>query len=147
MTIQDYIKSVPAERSTAFKKLRKTVKDNLPKGFKECINYKMLGYVVPHSMYPEGYHCDPKLPLPFINLANQKGFIALYHMGIYAHPELLNWFVEEYPKHCKYKLNMGKSCVRFKKMEEIPYDLIAELIQKMTVEDWVKLYERNVKSR
>ena len=106
MTIQDYIKALPDDRSAPFKKLRKTIKDNLPKGFKECINYKMLGYVVPQSMYADGYHCDPKLPLPFMNLANQKGFIGLYHMGIYAKPELLDWFVKEYPKHCKYKLDM-----------------------------------------
>ncbi len=145
MTVKEYIDQLPAERTTAFKKLRKTVKDNLPKGFKECINYKMLGYVVPHSLYPDGYHCDTKLPLPFINLANQKGFIALYHMGIYADKKLYDWFVSEYPKHCKYKLDMGKSCIRFKKIDDIPYDLIAELIQKMTVDDWVKLYEKNVK--
>ena len=145
MTIQDYIKALPDDRSAPFKKLRKTIKDNLPKGFKECINYKMLGYVVPQSMYADGYHCDPKLPLPFMNLANQKGFIGLYHMGIYAKPELLDWFVKEYPKHCKYKLDMGKSCVRFKKMDDIPYDLIAELVQKMTPDDWIKLYEKNIK--
>ncbi len=145
MTVQEYIKALPEDRSAPFKKIRKIIKDNLPEGFKECINYKMPGYVVPQSMYPDGYHCDPKLPLPFMNLANQKGFIGLYHMGIYANPELLDWFVAEYPKHCKYKLDMGKSCIRFKKMEDIPYDLIGELVQKMTPEDWIKLYEKNLK--
>lgn len=145
MTVQDYIKALPEERSAPFKKIRKTIKDNLPKGFKECINYKMIGYVVPHSVYPDGYHCDPKLPLPFMNLANQKGFIGFYHMGIYAQPTIFDWFVKEYPKHCKYKLDMGKSCVRFKKMEDIPYDLISELVRKMTPDDWIKLYEKNIK--
>ncbi len=145
MTVQEYIKTLPADRSVPFKKIRETIKNNLPKGFKECINYKMLGYVVPKSVYPDGYHCDPKLPLPFMNLANQKGFIGLYHMGIYAQPKLLDWFVKEYPRHCKYKLDMGKSCVRFKKMEDIPYDLIAELTQKMTPDDWIRLYEKNIK--
>ena len=101
----------------------------------------MIGYVVPHSKYPNGYHCDPKLPLPFINIASQKNFVALYHSGVYAKKELFDWFVTEYPKHAKYKLDMGKSCVRFKKMNDIPYDLIAELATKFTVEEWISTYE------
>ena len=146
MTVEEYIDQVPEERSAAFDRLRKVVLDNIPTGFEECINYKMPGYVVPHSTYPSGYHCSPELPLPFASIANQKGFIALYHMGIYASPELYDWFVTEYPKHAKYKLNMGKSCIRFKKMDDIPFDLIAELMTKMTVEDWITVYEKNVKS-
>jgi hypothetical protein len=102
----------------------------------------MLGYVVPHSIYPSGYHCDPKLPLPFINLASQKNFIALYHMGIYADKNLESWFVSEYPKHVKTKLDMGKSCIRFKKMDDIPFDFIGELATKVTVEDWILNYEK-----
>ena len=105
----------------------------------------MIGYVVPHSLYPDGYHCDPKLPLPFINLASQKHFVALYHSGIYADKNLLDWFVSEYPKYVKTKLDMGKSCIRFKKMENIPYPLIAELCQKMTPQAWIELYEQNIK--
>ena len=101
----------------------------------------MIGYVVPHSIYPKGYHCDPKLPLPFINIASQKNFIALYHMGIYADENLLNWFVNEFYKHSKAKLDMGKSCIRFKKPELIPYDLIGQLFTKLTVNDWVNIYE------
>ena len=116
-----------------------------PKGFEEQLNYGMIGYVVPHKIYPDGYHCDPKLPLPFLSLASQKNFIALYHMGIYAKPDLLEWFVSEYPKHCKSKLDMGKSCVRFKKMEDIPYALLEELMKKMTVQDWISCYEKNYK--
>lgn len=111
------------------------------------MSYGMLGYVVPHSKYPDGYHCDPKLPLPFINLASQKNFVALYHSGMYANPKLYDWFVTEYPKHCKHKLDMGKSCIRFKSMNDIPYTLIGELSTKMTVDDWVTLYENNVKNR
>jgi len=103
----------------------------------------MIGYVVPHSIFPEGYHCDPKLPLPFVSIASQKNFIALYHMGIYANPKLLDWFVSEFPKHSKSKLDMGKSCIRFKKAEQIPYDLIGELMQKTSVQDWIKLYQDN----
>ena len=106
----------------------------------------MIGYVVPKSTYPDGYHCDPKLPLPFMNIASQKNFIALYHLGIYAHPPLYDWFVKEYPNHCSRKLDMGKSCVRFKKIEEIPYDLVGELVSKMDLDQWISIYESNVKA-
>jgi hypothetical protein len=126
-------------------KLRQTILENLPKGFIEEMNYGMVGYVVPHSIYPAGYHCDTKMPLPFMNIASQKNFIALYHMGIYANTELLNWFTTEYPKHVKTKLDMGKSCIRFKKPEQIPFDLIGQLCSKMQVEDWIALYEKNYK--
>ena len=122
-------------------KLRNVIKDNLPKGFQEQMSYGMLGYVVPHSIYPNGYHCNPKLPLPFINLASQKNFIALYHMGIYANKNLLDWFVVEYPKHFKTKIDMGKSCLRFKKMDDIPFEFIGELVKKMSVQDWISVYE------
>lgn len=141
----DYIDQLPEERKKAFNKLRKTVLDNIPKGFEECMNYGMLGYVVPKSIYPAGYHCDPKLPLPFTNIASQKNFIALYHMGIYADQELLQWFQAEYAQQCKYKLDMGKSCIRFKRMDDIPYDLVGKLMQKMTPNDWITLYESAVK--
>ena len=140
-TVEEYIDQIPEDRKAPIKKLRQTIKENLPKGFEEGILYKMIGYYVPHSLYPDGYHCDPQTPLPFINVASQKNFVALYHSGIYAKKELLDWFVAEYPKHCKYKLDMGKSCVRFKKMDDIPYDLIAELATKMTAEEWIDIYE------
>ena len=144
-TVEEYIAKVPKERTAAISKLRDTVKNNLPKGFEEGISYKMIGYFVPHSIYPHGYHCNPKLPLPFINIASQKNFVALYHSGIYADKNLLDWFVGEYPKYVKTKLDMGKSCIRFKKVENIPYPLIGELCQKMTVDDWITLYEKNTK--
>jgi hypothetical protein len=127
------------------KLLRQTILDHLPEGFTEEMSYGMIGYVVPHSLYPAGYHCDPKLPLPFINLASQKNSINLYHSGIYVQDELLEWFQEEYPKHVKTKLDMGKSCIRFKKIGNIPYKLIGELVGKMSVQDWVGLYEEKVK--
>jgi hypothetical protein len=97
--------------------------------------------VVPHQLYPAGYHCDPKLPLPFINIAAQKNFIALYHMGIYANTQLLAWFTAEHTKRVKGKLDIGKSCIRYKKAENIPYDLIGELMQKITVKEWIEGYE------
>ena len=143
--VKEYLKKVPEDRTKYFNKLRKTILTNLPKGFVEQINYGMIGFVVPHEIYPNGYHCDPILPLPFANIASQKNFIGFYHMGIYANPEMLEWFVKEYPKHSDTKLDMGKSCVRFKKMDKIPYDLIGKLMRKMSVNDWIKLYEKNIK--
>jgi len=142
---EHYIEQLPEDRKGPVAQLRKTVKDNLPKGFEEGINYKMIGYYVPHSAYPDGYHCDPKLPVPFMNIASQKNFVALYHSGMYAKKELFDWFVGEYPKHCKYKLDMGKSCVRFKKVDDIPYDLIAELVTKMSMEEYLDIYETVIK--
>ena len=141
-----YIQEIEDDnRRAAFEQLRETVLGNLPDGFEEAMSYGMIGYVVPHRLYPAGYHCDPKLPLPFVAIAAQKNFIALYHMGIYAIPELLDWFVTEFPKHSKAKLDMGKSCIRFKKTSDIPLDLIGLLMQKITMETWIAVYETNYK--
>ena len=146
-TPEHYLAELPEDRKEAMLKLRNAIKDNLPKGFEEVISYGMLGYVVPHSIYPAGYHCTPKLPLLFINLASQKNFIAVYHMGIYGDKNLLDWFVAEYPKHAKTKLDMGKGCLRFKKMDDIPFEFIGELATKISVKDWITIYEHNWKSR
>ncbi|EIJ37836.1 DUF1801 domain-containing protein [Galbibacter orientalis] len=146
-TVQEYLKAVPADRKEAFEKLRNVILKNLPKGLEETMSYGMIGYVVPHAIYPSGYHCNPELPLPFINIASQKNHIALYHSGIYADKNIYNWFVKEYPKHTNIKLDMGKSCVRFKKFEQIPFELISELMKKMNVEEWISLYEKNFKKR
>ncbi|MGQ2983888.1 DUF1801 domain-containing protein [Flavobacterium sp.] len=144
-TVSEYIGSLSEDRKAPMQKLREVINKNLPEGFDERISYGMIGWVVPHSAYAPGYHCDPKLPLPFLSIASQKNFIAVYHMGMYASPELLNWFTAEYPKHVKTKLDMGKSCIRFKKPEAIPFELIGELASKMTVQGWIELYERNLK--
>lgn len=144
-TPSEYIESLPDDRKTAMDKLRKVINENLPKGFKEGMGYGMMGWDVPHSLYPAGYHCDPKQALPFLGIASQKNFIALYHMGVYADKELHDWFVAEYPKYVKTKLDMGKSCIRFKKPETIPYELIGELVSKMTPQQWIELYENNLK--
>ncbi|UPT69816.1 MAG: DUF1801 domain-containing protein [Flavobacterium sp. JAD_PAG50586_2] len=143
-TPEQYLSELPDDRKNTMLKLRNVLKENLPQGFEEVISYGMLGYVVPHAIFPKGYHCDPKLPLPFINLASQKNFIALYHMGIYADKNLLDWFTAEYPKHVKTKLDMGKSCIRFKKIDDIPFELIGELAGKMSVQDWIAMYEKNL---
>lgn len=146
-TPEQYMKELPAERKEPMQKLREVFLKNLPKGFEEIINYGMLSYVVPHSIYPAGYHCKPQDPLPFVALASQKNFIAFYHMGLYSDPKLCKWFIDEYAKQAPAKLDMGKSCVRFKKPEHIPYKLIAELLQKITVNDWIRLYESNLRSK
>jgi uncharacterized protein YdhG (YjbR/CyaY superfamily) len=137
---EDYLAQVSEEKREGLSKLRDTILEHLPEGFREEMSYGMIGYVVPHDIFPAGYHCDPKLPLPFVSIAAQKNFIALYHMGMYADLQLLDWFTSEYAKRVKGKLDMGKSCVRFKKPAEIPFDLIGKLIEKMSVKDWVKLY-------
>jgi uncharacterized protein YdhG (YjbR/CyaY superfamily) len=144
---QEYIKELPEDRKEPISKLRQEILNNLPKGMEEVMSYGMLGYVVPHSVYPNGYHCTPELPLPFMNLASQKNFIAVYHMGMYASKELLDWFSKEYPKYSKRKLDMGKSCIRFKKIEDIPYKLVGELAAKMNAEEWIDIYETNIKKK
>lgn len=139
--VQEYISNIAEDKKKPFEQLLKTIQQNLPKGFKTGMSYGMVGFYVPHELYPKGYHCDTKLPLPFAAIAAQKNFIALYHMGIYADENLLQWFQSNYSKHVSRKLDMGKSCIRFKKNNEIPFVLIAELFQKMQVNDWIKLYE------
>ena len=139
-SVQEYLENLPEERKEPIEKLRKIISENLPNGFEEQLSYGMIGYVVPKSIYPKGYHCTPELPLPFLNIASQKNSINLYHMGIYADEKLLNWFQEEFPKYSKKKLDMGKSCMRFKKPEDIPYELIGELARKMTPQDWIEMY-------
>jgi hypothetical protein len=142
---QDILDNVPEDRKEAFSKLHQIIVANLPKGFEPGISYGMLGYVIPHHLYPAGYHCKPSEPLPFASIASQKNSINFYHMGIYMDPALMEWFVAEYPKHSKQKLDISKSCMRFKKTEHIPYELLGQLMQKMTAEQWIALYERNLK--
>ena len=146
-TVDEYISELPKDRQEALTKLRKEIKKNLSKGFKEGMSYGMIGYFIPHSVYPPGYHCDPKLPLPFLSFASQKNFIAFYHMGIYADPKLLKWFTEEYAKRVPGKLDMGKSCIRFKKFDAIPYKLIGELMKKMSAREWIEKYESMLKPK
>ena len=143
--IKEYINNIPEARKPFIKKLRDIILKNIPEGFHEELNYGMVGYVVPHDIYPAGYHANPETPLPFLSLASQKNHIALYHMGINAIPELKEWFVNEYPNHCKYKIDISKSCIRFKKLEDIPYELITELIKKVSVENWIEVHEDQIK--
>jgi uncharacterized protein YdhG (YjbR/CyaY superfamily) len=140
-SVDQYINEAPEDRRAALQQLRAIILNNLPEGFQEEMSYGMIGYVVPHSIYPKGYHCTPELPLPFMSFSSQKNSINFYHMGIYAKPELYDWFVAEYPKHSKQKLDIGKSCFRIKKPENIPFELIGELVNKMSVAEWIKTYE------
>ncbi len=144
-SVDEYLQSLPDDRKDAITKLRNEILKNLPDGFEEQISYGTIGYVVPHSKYPDGYHCDTTLPLPFLNLASQKSHIAVYHMGIYADEKLLQWFVKMYQNVVGKNPDMGKSCIRFKKLGEIPYDLIGELASKITAVEWIKIYEKNYK--
>jgi len=144
-TPDHYIDQLPEDRKEPISKLRKAVLDNLPEGFVETIGYGMLGYVVPQALYPAGYHCDPKLPLPFMNIASQKNYISVYHMGIYSNEELLEWYLNEYEKVYHSKPEMGKGCLKFKKLNLIPYQLIGELASKISVAEWINHYETKIK--
>lgn len=144
-TPEEYLENLPEERRIIVNKLRKVILENLPEGFTEVMNYGMLGYVVPHSLYPAGYHCDPKQPLPFMNLSSQKNHTAVYHMGIYSDKELLNWFTSEYSKFFKTRLDIGKSCIRFKKADQIPFNLIGELAARISPQKWIEMYEKQIK--
>jgi Domain of unknown function (DU1801) len=144
-TPDDYFRELPKDRKEPIKNLRDSIKKHLPKGFEEVMQYGMIGYIVPHSLYPAGYHCKPSDPLPFLALASQKNSINFYHMGLYADEKLLKWFLDEYSKKWKWKLDMGKSCIRWKKPDQIPYDLIGELVEKITLKQWVELYEKTLK--
>jgi hypothetical protein len=145
--VNDYIAEIPEDRKVAIEKLRKVIKKNIPKGFEECMNYGMIGFVVPHKLYPAGYHCNPKDPLPFMNIASQKNFIAIYSMVVYANTNLYKWFTEAHAKMSSKKLDMGKSCMRYKKTEDIPFELIGELASKVTVKEWIEIYEKMLKRK
>ncbi len=144
-SVEEYLATLPEERRKALNELRKLAKKYLGKEIKEEMSYGMIGWVVPHHVFPAGYHCNPALPLPFVSVASQKSGISLYHMGLYADKQLMNWFVQEYPKHCAAKLDLGKSCIRFKKPEEIPFKLIGALFEKMNTTQWIKLYTQQLR--
>ena len=146
-TPEQYIKELPADRKEVISALRDVILKNLPKGFDEEMNYGYAWVCCAAFSVPAGLSLRSKITPPFMAIASQKNFIAFYHMGIYAQPELLKWFTTEYPKHCKAKLDMGKSCMRFKKPENIPYKLIGELVKKMKVKDWIEIYETNFKKK
>ena len=146
-TVEEILTNLPEDRLEPFNRLHNVIVENLPEGFEPGISYGGLGYVIPHRLYPAGYHCKPSEPLPFASLASQKNSINFYHMGLYANPTLMEWFVAEYPKHCSQKLDMGKSCIRFNKWDQIPFELMGQLMQKMSTEEWIQMYERLYKKK
>lgn len=144
-SVDEYIEGIPEDRRETIIAMRDAINANIPPGFEEMMGYGHFGWSVPHSVYPAGYHCNPKDPLPFLGLASQKNFIALYHMAIYADPDLLAWFQDAWSKATARKLDMGKSCIRFKKPEHIPVELIGKLASKVSVAEWIQMYERRLK--
>jgi len=140
LNTEEYISLVADDKKEGIIRILDAIRKNIPSEFHECMNYGMIGFVVPHNLYPAGYHCDPKSPLPFANVAAQKNFIAIYHMGLYANPELMNWFTTEHAKASTKKLDIGKSCIRYKKVEDIPFELIGELFSKMSAQEWIDCY-------
>jgi hypothetical protein len=144
-TVERYLDSLDPEWKGMIERLREILLENLPEGFEETMMYGMIGYAVPHSIYPDGYHVNPELPLPFINLAAQKNNISLYHMGLYGNENLERWFDQHYKEEVGKKPDMGKSCIRFKKEEDIPFKLLKELLQKITVDEYIRSYEETKK--
>jgi uncharacterized protein YdhG (YjbR/CyaY superfamily) len=143
-TTDEYLTTLPDDRAEIIAALRTTIKKNLPKGFEETMQYGMISYVVPHKLYPAGYHTNPKDALPFISIASQKNHIAVYHMAVYEGP-LHDWFVKEFKKYSDKKLDMGKSCIRFKKADDVPVKLFGELASKVKPKEWIEMYEKNLK--
>lgn len=142
-TPAQYLKELPDDRRKALKAVRKVINDNLPKGYKEGIQYNMIGWFVPHSVHPDGYHCDPKQPVPFAHIASQKNHMAIYLFCIYTDTKLTDWFVKEWKKTGK-KLDMGKSCIRFKSLEDVPLELIGQTIAKVPVDVFLDGYLSSV---
>lgn len=142
-TFEDYLAALPENRKEAVERLHQVIVEQLPAGFEVGILGAMINYYVPLAAYPDGYHCTPGEPLPFLALASQKAHIALYHMGLYMDEELATWFVKEYQAQVPTKLDMGKSCVRMKNPKNIPYELIGDLVSKMSMERYIELYEEN----
>ena len=145
-TVKAYVDSLPDDRRKAIRVVRAAVNRALPKGYREGIQYGMIGWFVPHRVYPAGYHCDPKQPVPFAGLASQKNYMSLYLMCIYGDEKHRMWFEKAWAKTGK-KLDMGKSCIRFKKVEDLPLDLIEEAIARVPVGVFLAQYEKLVPAR
>ncbi|MEC9485282.1 MAG: DUF1801 domain-containing protein [Candidatus Izemoplasma sp.] len=140
-TVKDYINALSQEKKHVINRLRKTIQANLPKGFEETCQYHMISYVVPLSLYPKGYLNKKDTPLPLLSLEAQKHHIAIYHMALYMSPNLMRWFKQRYQETVNHRLDMGKSCIRFKHLDDIPYELIGELVAKITPKEFILQYE------
>ncbi|MFZ5972763.1 MAG: DUF1801 domain-containing protein [Bacteroidota bacterium] len=146
ITPDDYVATLPPDRAEVIAALRKEIKKRLPKGFEETMQYGMISYVVPHKLYPAGYHTNPKDALPFISIASQKNHVAIYHMAVYDGP-LRDWLLKESKKVSDKNLDMGRSCIRFKKPADIPVKLFGELATKMTPHEWIERYTKSLKKK
>lgn len=145
-TVDEYLQALPEDRRAAISAVRKVILDNLPKGYQECMSYGMIGYVVPHSLYPKGYHCDPKLPLPFANLGSQKNHMALYLMNLYGDAKTEQWFQKAWRAAGK-KLDMGKACIRFRRLDDVPLEVVGQVIARTPVADYIARIESYFNSR
>ena len=144
-TVDEYLRELPPDRRAAIEAVRNVMRRNMDKGYQERMAYGMIGYSVPHSTYPAGYHCDPKMALPFAGLASQKNHMALYMMCHYSNPTEEDWFRKAWDKEVKAgrakKLDMGKSCIRFKKLDDLPLEVIGEAIARMPAKKWIEVYQ------
>jgi hypothetical protein len=138
--VDEYLASLPEDRSAALQAVRQTILANLSEGYEEGIQYGMIGYYVPHSVYPAGYHCNPKQPLGFAALGSQKNYMTLHLVCVYSDSELSEWFKDAYQQTGK-KLDMGKGCLRFKKLDDLPLEVIGELIRRMPADKWIQINE------
>ena len=145
-TVKDYLAELPEDRRAALQAVRDVILKNLDHEFEEGMQYGMIGYYVPHSVYPPGYHCDPRQPLGFACLASQKNHMALYLMCVYGDANQRKWFEAEWKKAGK-KLDMGKSCIRFKKLDDLALGVIGETIRRVTARKYIEVCERALSSR
>ena len=139
-TVEEYLQALPGDRRAAISTVRETILANLPKGYEVRMNYGMIGYVVPHSIYPAGYHCNPAQPLTYASLGSQKNHIALYLMCVYGHAETAAWFRKAWEATGK-KLDMGKACVRFKRLEDVPLEVVGQVIARTPVKQYIATIE------
>ena len=145
--LEAYYEALPEPNRERMIALRETIRAAIPEGFEETMQYGMPSWVVPHSVYPDGYHVNPELPHPFLSIGCQKAHIGVYHMGIYAEPQLLDWFKAEYPKHSTTRLDMGKSCIRLRHTRPLPLELLGELVSRMSPTQWIRLAETALHGR
>lgn len=145
-TVNQYLAEMPEDRRQAIQAVRSVLLDSLDGGFEEGMQYGMIGYFIPHSHYPAGYHCDPKQPLPFAGLASQKNYMSLYLMSVYGEGDHWSWFREAWAKTGK-KLDMGKCCIRFRKVEDLALDVIAEAVRRTPAAKYIEFYENALRNR
>lgn len=139
-TVTEYVRELPPDRRELLQAVREVILANLPKGYEECMQCGMIGYVVPHSLYPAGYPCDPKLPLPYAALASQRQHVSLHLMTVYGDAATAQWF-RQAVKAAGKRLDMGKCCVRFKRLADVPLDVIGQVIARVPPDKYIARFE------